>query len=236
VYWFFTSLIFFSYSIDFKKEAAHKEKRSSNSKSPRTKHVPSRQVPKAKPSASTPKNDDHEETFWATPAEAARTLRFDNLLKDDLVDLGDMSMSFSSPIPPPRSIPSLSSDKDELVPTHEQHSHEPDGVPPERSLDLLDNYDDEVEDGVGGEDERTVVLKKPPHSEPEPSSPSPSASPPEPLTPVHRSGSMDTPSRSKRLKVRINSEVERIVVSSTLQIGDTLDFYSSLVENMGHRW
>ncbi|KAF7376034.1 hypothetical protein MSAN_00018200 [Mycena sanguinolenta] len=137
-----------------------------------------------------------DETFY-TPAAAARTLRFtDNLLMDEQVDLADVSIT--SPVAPRMQARSSVVDefKEEIGGEEvvEQSTGESVDEPPD--------------------DDPTVVLPKPaviPRPVSAPASPVPPA--PTPATPVQ------TP---KKGKVRVNTEVERIVAKIWSSAGDLI--------------
>ncbi|KAJ7502759.1 hypothetical protein B0H11DRAFT_601294 [Mycena galericulata] len=152
----------------------------------------SKPKPPSTPVQSSSKLED--ETFH-TPAAAARTLRFtDNLLMDEQVDLADVSVT--SPIVPSRFQERGSVpevDLEESVDASRDEDSQEESVEESRDEDIQE----ESVDGV--DDDATVVLPKPVPS-----------SPVEPSTP------------KKGGKVRVNSEVERIVAKIWLSTGDII--------------
>ncbi|KAJ7622831.1 hypothetical protein DFH06DRAFT_1059710 [Mycena polygramma] len=135
-----------------------------------------------------------DETFH-TPAAAARTLRFtDNLLMDEQVDLADISIS--TPVAPSRMQRRVSPADDPDEDSGEEAVGEP-----------VAEYPDEPAD-----DDATVVLPKPAvalSTSPPPSVPTSPVEPP----------ATDTP---KKGKVRVNTEVERIVAKIWSSVGDLI--------------
>ncbi|KAG5646305.1 hypothetical protein DXG03_003902 [Asterophora parasitica] len=173
------------------------------------------------PPAPHPPSSPQEDNFWSTPAAAARTLRFTDNLMDEQVDLGDITTtSFMSPIPPSKSdlSPLITADDPViLAPSMPLNLGEDQGAG--------DGYSDlEPDDERSeGEDEKTVVYRKaPPESEtPEPPHPPRPASPavePVPETPT----SAPSDPAVKQAKVRINSEVERVMARIWATIGDII--------------
>jgi hypothetical protein len=157
--------------------------------------------------------------FWNTPAASARTLRFTEKLMDEEVDINDVSvLSFTSPVPRPRSVLSslgLPADEDSLDDggrdARPDESIMPD--PPDEEELAEEGNQEEVDDG---NEEQTVILKKHPLSSPPKHTPPESNTPadaplhahPEPQTPA-----AVPPESARKPKVRMNSEIERIVVS-----------------------
>lgn len=169
----------------------------------------------------------HEDMFWNTPAAAAKTLRFtDNLLMDEHVDLGDISTtSFASP--PPFTKGTLLSAHN-FMNNGEPDHHETDVMdwdaseePPEDNSNMLHDsilsHDEDVYEPEELE-EKTIVLKKIASST-RPESPEPLSTainakslPVSPRVP----GPLESPN-TKHPKIRVNSEVERIVVGDPYQ-------------------
>lgn len=157
----------------------------------------------------------HEDNFWNTTATAARTLRFSDNLMDENVDLGDVTTtSFISPLlsPPPTGtqdnsilddssfqvIPELPVQLDSTLAFHDDSYNYRDSEN-EEELDKGDTID-------ADEEEKTIVIKKPSWIDP---------------WPDHQDAKSDTfisttnpgeTSDTKEAKIRINSEIERIVV------------------------
>ncbi|KAG1851109.1 hypothetical protein F4604DRAFT_1592568 [Suillus subluteus] len=169
-----------------------------------------------------------EEMFWNTPAASVRTLRFTEKLMDEEMDINDVSvMSFMSPVPRPRSVLSslgLPVDDDSLG-NGEHDIGQGDSVMP----DPLDKPEEEllgseleVDDRDG---EQTVVLKKLPSSLPPNPTPPEGTTPPE--TPLPANSELQTPAvgppeSAKKTKVRMNVEIEKIVVSILVKIWSTV--------------
>jgi hypothetical protein len=157
--------------------------------------------------------------FWNTPAASARTLRFTEKLMDEEVDINDVSvMSFTSPVPRPRSVLSslgLPVDDDSL----DNGKHDivqDDSVMPDPSDKLEEELGSELElnDGDG---EQTVVLKKLPSSFP--LDPTPQEGTTLPETPLPANSQLQTPGAgpresARKPKVFLNVEMEKIVVSN----------------------
>ncbi|KAH7923946.1 hypothetical protein BV22DRAFT_1014298 [Leucogyrophana mollusca] len=192
-------------------------------------------APKARPP---PEPEPQEDMFWNTPAASARTLRFtDNLLNEE-VDLGDVSvMSFTSPVPPPRSMltaigdlgnsggdRSLDGPEDVADPRiNDSMMSDADANDDSIFAPTLDGPDEE-EDG-NDEGEPTVVLKKAPESPPS-TSPSlvtegPIGAPPGVSTPPHPASTKPSES-AKKPKVRVNNEMERIVGKIWSSVGEII--------------
>jgi hypothetical protein len=163
--------------------------------------------------------------FWNTPAASARTLRFTEKLMDEEVDINDVSvLSFTSPVPRPRSVLSslgLPADEDSLDDggrdARPDESIMPD--PPDEEELAEEGNQEEVDDG---NEEQTVILKKYPLSSPPKHTP-PESNPPAD-TPLHAHPEPQTPAAvppesTRKPKVRMNSEIERIVV--TIVIGSS---------------
>jgi hypothetical protein len=137
-------------------------------------------------------------------------------------------MSFGSPLPARRLLSSRKFD----LPSSSNPEPGSELRLPEQGSDPLEDEEMERQD-VNDEDEQTVVIKK---TSCEPLSPSSPASEPEPPSPA-RSSTNDTPSRSKKIRVKVNNEVERIVVSGQCRLAhSTVTDASFLVENMDHGW
>ncbi|KAG1865862.1 hypothetical protein DFJ58DRAFT_863502 [Suillus subalutaceus] len=169
-----------------------------------------------------------EEMFWNTPAASARTLRFTEKLMDEEVDIDDVSiMSFTSPVPRPRSVLSslgLPVDDDSLD-NGEHDIGQDDSVMP----DPLDKLEEELlgseleaDDGDG---EQTVVLKKLPSSLPPNPTPPDGTTPPE--TPLPANSELQTPAAGppesvRKPKVRMNVEIEKIVVKIWSTVGEII--------------
>ena len=127
-------------------------------------------------------------------------------------------MSFASPIPPARTAPGLLAPLSQVA---EPLVSTPEVAAPDDPDLTSDTHEDsqEFEEDIDDEGEKTIVLRiNPPVHISEPALP--------PATPKNESESpgrtpasaapTDTPSDRKRFKVKVNSEVERIVVSCVL--------------------
>jgi hypothetical protein len=157
--------------------------------------------------------------FWNTPAASARTLRFTEKLMDEQVDINDMSViSFTSPVPRPRSVLSslgLPVDDDPL--DHGEHNTgEGDSVLPDisnRPEEELPDSELEVNDVDG---EQTVVLNKLPSSLPiNPALPDDATPPETPLSakPDSQTPAAGPPESARKPKIRMVAEIEKIVAS-----------------------
>ncbi|KAH7908607.1 hypothetical protein BJ138DRAFT_1115696 [Hygrophoropsis aurantiaca] len=195
------------------------------------KSQPNRAKPPAKVRApvSPPKPEPQEENFWNTPAASARTLRFtDNLLKEE-VDLEDVSMmSFTTPVPPPRSMLASIGSLGHSGPEQPLNVLEADIHDPQADDSLLGRTEaddsifapDDPEDEENGNDEGdpTVVLRKPSASP----SPVPSASPiRETSTSTHYLPENLLES-AKKPKFRSSNEMDRIVVKIWSTVGEII--------------
>ncbi|KAF7362004.1 hypothetical protein MVEN_00545600 [Mycena venus] len=156
-----------------------------------------RQKPAVAPDPpSTPVQSSKLDETFHTPAAAARTMRFtDNLLMDEQVDLADVSIT--SPVAPSRmrervSLAEQSEDESGGEETVEQSVAESMDEPPD--------------------DDPTIVLSKTAVSPPP--APSPASPPTPPVQPA-----TETP---KKGKVRVNTEVERIVAKIWSSAGDLI--------------
>lgn len=157
--------------------------------------------------------------FWNTPAASARTLRFTEKLMDEEVDINDVSvMSFTSPVPRPRSVLSslgLPVDDDALD-NGEHGIVQDDSVMP----DPLDKPEEELGSELeanDGDGEQTVVLKKLPSSSP--LDPTPKEGTTLPEAPLPANSQLKTPDAgplesARKPKVFMNVEIENIVVSN----------------------
>ncbi|KAG1746080.1 hypothetical protein EDB19DRAFT_2023448 [Suillus lakei] len=173
-------------------------------------------------------HETQEEMFWNTPAASARTLRFTEKLMDEEVDINDVSvMSFTSPIPRPRSVLSslgLPVDDDSLNGGEHDIGQDDSVIPdPPDGEDLLDKGSEpEVGDGDG---EQTVVLKKLPSSLPPNPTPLGSNTPPETSLPANselRAPAAVPPESARKPKVRMNAEIEKIVVKIWSTVGEII--------------
>ncbi|KAG1870399.1 hypothetical protein C8R48DRAFT_746809 [Suillus tomentosus] len=158
-----------------------------------------------------------EEMFWNTPAASARTLRFTEKLMDEEVDINDVSvMSFTSPVPRPRSVLSslgLPVD-DDCLDNGEHDIGQDDSVVPDPSDKLEEEppgSELEVDDGEG---EQTVVLKMLPSSLLPNTTPPKGTTPPE--TPLPAISELQTPAgppeSARKPKVKIWSTVGEIIM------------------------
>lgn len=183
--------------------------------------------------------DIQEETFWNTPGAGARTLHFkgDSLL-DEKVDFGmglGGAMDFISPGPTPGPSVGLStSDGGDVfsplgyepppnVPSSELEDQELDEGPDETVLGATD---------ADEEDDATVMLGKPLKREPGLSLSTPPAASAIEVSPEEENPPAlsveETPSNaSKRTKVKVTTELERAVVSTSFFRVDTLKLYHS---------
>jgi len=179
-----------------------------------------------------PPPDAQEESFWNTPAAAARTLNFvgDSLL-DEEVDVGDISAaSFASPLPArsrSRSFVRTAPRKSETEPeTEDQPDEDLASAPrPTSPLDDTSQPQDVDEDDEG---EQTVVLSRPPPSVADPPS---SGGRPHPETPYEAPSQpiaepttvLETPSHpEKKPKMKITTELEQIVSKIWGTIGELI--------------
>ncbi|KAG0708318.1 hypothetical protein DFH29DRAFT_891901 [Suillus ampliporus] len=172
--------------------------------------------------------ETQEEMFWNTPAASARTLRFTEKLMDEEVDINDVSiMSFTSPVPRPRSVlSSLGLPVDDGSIDNEGHdAGQDDSVMPDPSdeQELPDNGNEpEVDDGDG---EQTVVLKKLPSSSTQNPTPPDSTTPPETPLPAHpelQTPAVVPPESARKPKVRMNAEIEKIVTKIWSTVGEII--------------
>jgi hypothetical protein len=162
-------------------------------------------------------SDPQEDSFWTTPG-ARRTLQFKNeLLVDEDVDLGNVTASFATPVVPLKSSASGSVPTD--FPLQEQGPT--DDLVPEDLSTLEDTFDrttgahDSNLEIAGQVDDQSINVKH------RPVQPSPRSVPPpssEPSTPVVSTGKLtssttgDPGHTHSAKKIRVTSDVERIVV------------------------
>ncbi|GBE81385.1 hypothetical protein SCP_0311140 [Sparassis crispa] len=210
----------------------------------------SRAAPKAKPKPQTPQSmsppDEQEETFWNTPAAAARTLHFtgNSLLDEDVnEELANVSaLSFASPVPARTKSGSLRGGRpspcsDLKLEEREQEDQAYD-IGSSVQVDLQHAYeggedlDAEVsgvldDEGAAEDKEQTVVLQRlPSHlkqfqdtSQPDPE-PDPRMSSPSSSGPLPAA---ETPSGSlRRSKVKVTTELEHIVSKIWATIGEVV--------------
>ncbi|KAG5653618.1 hypothetical protein H0H81_011844 [Sphagnurus paluster] len=175
-----------------------------------------RPTPKTKPPP--PPLSPQEDDFWNTPAVGARTLRFTDNLMDEQVDLGDITTSFISPIhysKPGALSPPVRDDsfvQDPLVPLSFERNDDDDEkghLEEEKDISELDG-------------EKKIVLQ---NHFPEPDITEPGCSPaPKPQEVAHETNMpavLNTPDAST-VKVKVNSEVERITARIWTTIGDLI--------------
>lgn len=192
-------------------------------------------APKSKPAprqarAPSPPNvpETQEEMFWNTPAASARTLRFTEKLMDEEVDINDVSvMSFTSPVPRPRSVLSslgLPVD-DDSIDKGEHDIVQDDSVlpdPPDKPEEELQGSELEVNDG---DEEQTVVLKKLLSSLP--LNPTPPEGNTLPETSLPTNPQLQTPAAgplesARKPKLFMNVEIEKIVVKIWNTVGEII--------------
>ncbi|KAG2342545.1 hypothetical protein BDR05DRAFT_934910 [Suillus weaverae] len=169
-----------------------------------------------------------EEKFWNTPAASARTLRFTEKLMDEEVDINDVSiMSFTSPVPRPRSVLSslgLPVDDDSL--DNGEHNIGQDcSVMPDVSDEPEEELRDNDLEADDGDQEQTVVLKKLPSSLPPNPTPPEGTTPPEtplPTNPELQTLTAGPPESARKPKVRMNVEIEKIVVKIWSTVGEII--------------
>ncbi|KAG1777023.1 hypothetical protein EV702DRAFT_299960 [Suillus placidus] len=169
-----------------------------------------------------------EERFWNTPAASARTLRFTEKLMDEEVDINDVSiMSFTSPIPRSRSVLSslgLPVDDDSLD-GGEHNIGQGDSVLPDPSDEPEEELRDNELEVDDGDQEQTVVLKKLPSSLPPNPTPPEGTTPPEtplPTNPELQTPTAGPPESVRKPKVRMNVEIEKIVVRIWSTVGEII--------------
>ncbi|KAG2364372.1 hypothetical protein BDR07DRAFT_1401546 [Suillus spraguei] len=169
-----------------------------------------------------------EEIFWNTPATSARTLRFTEKLMDEEVDINDVSiMSFPSPVPRPRSVLSslgLPVDDDSLD-IREHNIGQGHFVKFDPSDQPKEEHSGSELELDGGDGEQTVVLKKLPSSLPSNFTPTEGSTPPE--TPLTANSELQTPASgppesARKPKVRMNMEIEKIVVKIWSTLGEII--------------
>jgi hypothetical protein len=193
---------------------------------PAPKSKPSQKLARAPSPLTLP--EAQEEMFWNTPAASARTLRFTEKLMDEEVDINDMSViSFTSPVPRPRSVLSslgLPVDDDPL--DHGEHNMgEGDSVLPDisnRPEEELPDSELEVNDVDG---EQTVVLNKLPSSlPPNPALPDDAMPPETPLSanPDSQTLAPGPPESARKPKIRMVAEIEKIVVKIWSTVGEII--------------
>ncbi|OJA18410.1 hypothetical protein AZE42_06387 [Rhizopogon vesiculosus] len=157
--------------------------------------------------------------FWNTPATSARTLRFTDKLMDEEVDINDVSvMSFTSPVSRPRSVLSslgLPVDEDSFdngLPVDEDSFDNCErGTRPDESV-MPDPPDKEV---VAEECNEQVPILAESHTPSETETPLPA----HPELPIHAAV---PPGSARKPKVRMNSEIERIVTKIWSTVGEII--------------
>ncbi|KAL1672848.1 hypothetical protein EV122DRAFT_271200 [Schizophyllum commune] len=180
--------------------------------------------------------DEDENSFWSTPSVAQQSSfaqeESDMLLDESFGELGDASFA-ASPIKPSRQplakrlrqdhSPAISRRpmhrEDEPIKPRAESADEPRSPSPP-SPGGEDERGNEPEssapapgDASVSEDQDTIIISKP---APPPSPPKPTTPPPNPaLAP-------QTPGTAKRLKVRVNADVERIMVKVWQTVGDII--------------
>jgi hypothetical protein len=170
------------------------------------KKTPSDQESPEVPSVALP-SSPQEEKFWTTPLGPSRTLHFTDNLMDELVDLGDISTaSFQSPLPmqPTSKLGPLGTLALFDAPFMSN-------LTPEKDKDR-ENDDDRQEDGCKdlnstlGVDDPPVTPTVAPHLDTKDMNKKPD------------NQIAETPSRQRR--IRVNIEVERIIVSMECILSD----------------
>lgn len=153
------------------------------------------------PSVALP-SSPQEEKFWTTPLRPSRTLHFTDNLMDELVDLGDISTtSFQSPLPvqPTSKLGQLA-----LGDTALFDAPFTSNPTPEKGKDRENDGDDGQEGGC--KDPNSTLEVDPPVT--------PTVAPRNDNKDINRKSenhTSETPSRQRR--IRVNIEVERIIVS-----------------------
>ncbi|TRM69672.1 hypothetical protein BD626DRAFT_624997 [Schizophyllum amplum] len=170
--------------------------------------------------------DEDENSFWNTPS-APQQSSFGEEMSDQLLDesLGDISEpSFAmSPVKSARQPLGQRSRQDERVqpqPKRGVHS-EDEPIKPASAEGYQSQSPTEIvgaavapEDASASQDEDTIIISRP--SPPPTPPPKPSTPPPNPAM------APQTPGTAKRLKVRVNAEVERIVAKIWQTVGDII--------------
>ncbi|KAI0633628.1 hypothetical protein C8Q77DRAFT_1217966 [Trametes polyzona] len=217
--------------IQYLKERKEELARKKSRPPPKAKREPKTPVP-ATP-ASPP--DAREDTFWNTPGTAARTLHFtgDSLL-DEEMDINDVSAaSFGTPLIPQKQVDKLS--RHELPARQTSHA-DPETNPSQPPPPGGDGEDEEEEvESVLGEDdgdvdeadetaEPTVVLGKAPLSSPpgETRPPSPPETKQRATEPPPDAPQSSTLASSHRSKVKVTTELERIVEKMWATVGEII--------------
>jgi hypothetical protein len=179
----------------------------------------SKPVPKSAPRLAMPpspltQHATQEEMFWNTPAASARTLRFTDKLMDEEVDINDISViSFTSPVPRPRSVLSslgLPANDDSLVIGGRDTRPDESVILDPADEDELVKEGDELE---MDDEEQTIVLTKLPQLLSPKPTPAERNTPPETPQPELQTPAVVPPGSTRKPKVSMNSEIERIVVS-----------------------
>lgn len=150
-----------------------------------------------------------EEKFWTTPGEPSRVLRFSDNLLDEEVSLGDISTgSFGSPLSSELKPVKLFGDVLDDDPTVIQHKPSLEDQPA-ANAELVEGAEDDGEEKkfLGNNGVLSPIVDK---------AISPKRSPIPPLLSspsVTNSGeSTETPKPGRQRKIRVNIEVERVVV------------------------
>ncbi|KAI0051252.1 hypothetical protein FA95DRAFT_1602923 [Auriscalpium vulgare] len=203
-------------------EQLQKRKSSSQRKRPVGKPRPPERPTVASPATPI---DRQEATFWNTPGAPARTLEFkSDLLVDEELELGDVTASFDSPVATFRTAVSRSSiagEDDGREQSADEANVEGDDTVGAQNLGEDSFQDDQTVDGDDDDEgEPTVMLKKVPLVAPEP--PDVSTVEIEPPAKPHLNNTGSPPSSAKTQKVRITSDVERIIAKIWTTVGDII--------------
>ncbi|KZT27974.1 hypothetical protein NEOLEDRAFT_1167693 [Neolentinus lepideus HHB14362 ss-1] len=188
---------------------------------PRKRAFPARNPPTKPPQTSAPKADAQEDMFWNTPASRGRTLHFTESLMDESVDLANVTTTFSGPLEAPASKGKSRDLAEEDESEEDDEEGEEDAE--ESGVAETEETSGELEDDVN----QTVVLPKQPEDEPKSPIRPPDTSASDrtvelaPQTPS-QSAPTGTAESARKPKVRITTEVERVVVKIWATVGELI--------------
>ncbi|KAL0956058.1 hypothetical protein HGRIS_002227 [Hohenbuehelia grisea] len=189
-------------------------------------------LPKAKKPSTPPPEDQQQDEFWSTPAASARAMRFTEIqgnLLDEEVDLPDSSiLSIATPIIQRTSARPSSDLLDEIEASGSDSVLDPDLQEDPISPIAADSPTAVLEEAQATPQEPSVPTS------PEPKKLSNAVSPPSPSVPSPKAGpagKSETPLRQP--KVKVTSEMERIVAKIWSTVGDIIMPGHPLVTDSG---
>ena len=190
---------------------------------------------RTEPQSPLPPVDEQEQDFWNTPGAGARTLHFTgDLLKDEQIDMSELSRSLESPAPAASKPRSTSSRPLQFTTRTRETSATPEPIkrPPVQREQVPEESQVESPDVEDNED-ITVMLQKPPSVEGSGGRRSAALSP---LSAEPPQASATTPRDSSRPgRMKVTRELENIAVSCLMKLRFSEILTNPSDEDMGNR-